>query len=53
MATEPKEHIAEALLKRAHSPDQANTIFRERVKQRPLLLRPTSPDADLDARSKR
>ncbi|KAI7252708.1 RNase P/MRP, p29 subunit [Hortaea werneckii] len=53
MATEPKEHIAEALLKRAHSPDQANTIFRERVKQRPLLLRPTSPDPDLDARSKR
>ncbi|RMZ12093.1 hypothetical protein D0862_02779 [Hortaea werneckii] len=53
MATAPKEHIAEALLKRAHSPDQANTIFRERVKQRPLLLRPTSPDPDLDARSKR
>ncbi|KAI7230731.1 RNase P/MRP, p29 subunit [Hortaea werneckii] len=53
MATESKEHIAEALLKRAHSPDQANTIFRERVKQRPLLLRPTSPDPDLDARSKR
>ncbi|KAI7463863.1 RNase P/MRP, p29 subunit [Hortaea werneckii] len=53
MATEPKEHIAEALLKRAHSPDQANTIFRERVKQRPLLLRPTFPDAHLDARSKR
>ncbi|KAI7266710.1 RNase P/MRP, p29 subunit [Hortaea werneckii] len=53
MATEPKEHVAEALLKRAHSPDQANTIFRERVKQRPLLLRPTSPDPDLDARSKR
>ena len=53
MATEPKEHIAEELLKRAHSPDTANTIFREKVKQRPLILRPTSPDPSRDARSKR
>lgn len=53
MASQPKEHIAEALLKRAHSPDTASTIFRERVKQRPLLLRPTSPDPALNARSKR
>ena len=53
MAAQPKEHIAENLLKRAHSPDAANTILRERVKQRPLLLRPTSPDPSLNARSKR
>ncbi|KAK4560947.1 hypothetical protein LTR86_004902 [Recurvomyces mirabilis] len=53
MATEPKEHIAESLLKRAHSPDTANTIFKEKVKQRPLLLRPTSPDPIANARSKR
>ncbi|KAK5703604.1 hypothetical protein LTR17_021973 [Elasticomyces elasticus] len=53
MASEPPEHIAETLLKRAHSPDLAATIFRDKVKQRPLLLRPTSPDPDLNARSKR
>ena len=53
MAAEPKEHIAETLLKRAHSPDTATAIHRERVKQRPLLLRPTSPDPSLNARSKR
>ena len=53
MAQQPKEHLAEALLNRAHSPDTAATIHRERVKQRPLLLRPTSPDPNLDARSKR
>ncbi|KAK3619606.1 hypothetical protein LTR56_023891 [Elasticomyces elasticus] len=53
MASEPQEHIAETLLKRAHSPDLAATIFREKVKQRPLLLRPTSPDPELNARSKR
>ncbi|KAK0945413.1 hypothetical protein LTR29_003018 [Friedmanniomyces endolithicus] len=53
MASEPTEHIAETLLKRAHSPETASTIFREKVKQRPLLLRPTSPDPDLNARSER
>ncbi|KAM0721823.1 hypothetical protein Q7P37_002748 [Cladosporium fusiforme] len=53
MATQPKEHIAESLLQRAHSPDTAETIFRERVKQRPLLLRPTSPDPSQNARAKR
>ncbi|KAK3053067.1 hypothetical protein LTR09_005693 [Extremus antarcticus] len=47
------EHIAETLLQRAHAPEVANTIFRERVKQRPLLLRPSSPDPNRDARSKR
>lgn len=53
MATQAKEHVAESLLQRAHSPDTANTIFRERVKQRPLLLRPTSPDPAQNARAKR
>jgi len=53
MATQPKEHVAESLLQRAHSPDTANTIFREKVKQRPLLLRPTSPDPAQNARAKR
>lgn len=53
MASQPSEHIAESLLKRAHSPDTAANILRERVKHRPLLLRPTSPDPGLNARSKR
>ena len=53
MAAQPKEHIAETLLQRAHTPETAEGILRERVKQRPLLLRPTSPDPNLNARSKR
>ena len=53
MATQPKENMAEDLIQRAHSPDTANTIFRDRVKHRPLFLRPTSPDRNRDARSKR
>ena len=53
MASQPTTNIAETLLKRAHSPDTASTIIRERVKQRPLLLRPTSPDPKLNARAKR
>ncbi|KAK5110836.1 hypothetical protein LTR62_005547 [Meristemomyces frigidus] len=53
MSTQVKEHVAESLLKRAHSPDTASTILREKVKQRPLLLRPTSPDPTANPRSKR
>lgn len=53
MATQPTEHIAEELLKRAHEPENASTIFREKIKLRPLHLRPTSPDPTLNARSKR
>ena len=53
MAAQPTSDISESLLNRAHSPDTATTILRERVKQRPLLLRPTSPDPTRDARSKR
>ncbi|KAF2725673.1 RNase P/MRP, p29 subunit [Polychaeton citri CBS 116435] len=48
-----QEHAATILLKRAHTPDTAEEIFRERVKLRPLLLRPSSPDPALNARSKR
>ena len=54
MASAPEStHIAQELLARAHPPDTAATIFREKVKQRPLLLRPSSPDPNRDARSKR
>ncbi|KAK4499842.1 hypothetical protein PRZ48_008028 [Zasmidium cellare] len=53
MASQPTEHIAEELLQRAHEPEQASTIFREKIKLRPLHLRPTSPDPSLNARSKR
>ncbi|RAK79938.1 RNase P/RNase MRP complex subunit [Aspergillus fijiensis CBS 313.89] len=44
MTTTPKkQHIAHTLLLRAHSPDTATTLFTERVKQKPLYVRPTSP----------
>ncbi|KAI9928357.1 hypothetical protein ASPWEDRAFT_170644 [Aspergillus wentii DTO 134E9] len=51
MAT-PKLHIAHELLARAHSPDTANQLFTERIKQKPLFLRPTSP-TPADNRSRR
>ncbi|RDW70928.1 RNase P/RNase MRP complex subunit [Aspergillus mulundensis] len=47
-----KTHIAQALLARAHSPDTAETLFTERIKQKPLYLRPTSP-TPADNRSRR
>nr|POF03043.1 ribonuclease p protein subunit p29 [Quercus suber] len=53
MAAVTTEHVSEALLRRAHSPETAETIFRERVRQRPLHLRPTSPDRNENARAKR
>lgn len=53
MASTPSIHPAEELLRRAHPSDIAETIFREKVQLRPLLLRPTSPDPALNARSKR
>lgn len=53
MATQPQPHIAQELLARAHSPDTVETIFAQRVTQKPLLLRPTSPDRAADARAKR
>ncbi|PLB47203.1 ribonuclease P complex subunit Pop4 [Aspergillus steynii IBT 23096] len=39
----PKTHIAQTLLSRAHSPDTAADLFADRIKQKPLYLRPTSP----------
>lgn len=48
----PKTHIAHTLLSRAHSPDSATQQFTERVKQKPLFLRATSPSAS-DNRSRR
>ncbi|CAI7623683.1 unnamed protein product [Penicillium glandicola] len=48
----PKAHIAHTLLSRAHSPDSAAQQFTERVKQKPLFLRATSPSAS-DNRSRR
>ncbi|KAJ5897788.1 hypothetical protein N7504_008076 [Penicillium tannophilum] len=50
--TPKAQHIAHTLLARAHSPDSAEQQFTERVKQKPLFLRPTSPSA-ADNRSRR
>ncbi|TIA82385.1 RNase P/MRP, p29 subunit [Aureobasidium pullulans] len=53
MASSEKEHPALGLLTRAHGPSISSQIFREKVQNRPLLLRPSSPDPREDARSKR
>ncbi|KAF7846077.1 hypothetical protein BT93_L5319 [Corymbia citriodora subsp. variegata] len=53
MATPEKEHPAAAVLERAHSPTTASSIFREKIKNRPLLLRPSSPDPKDNAREAR
>ncbi|THW16612.1 RNase P/MRP, p29 subunit [Aureobasidium pullulans] len=53
MASSEKEHPALGLLTRAHDPSISSQIFREKVQNRPLLLRPSSPDPREDARSKR
>ncbi|KIY03914.1 uncharacterized protein Z520_00606 [Fonsecaea multimorphosa CBS 102226] len=45
-------HPAHSLLSRAHSPDTALRIFTEKVKNKPLLLQPTS-SADRDKRALR
>ncbi|KAK6434566.1 hypothetical protein LTR95_009252 [Oleoguttula sp. CCFEE 5521] len=50
MSAEP---LAAGLLNRAHSPDIASTLYREKIKLRPLLLRPSSPDPTQNARSAR
>ncbi|EED22980.1 ribonuclease P complex subunit Pop4, putative [Talaromyces stipitatus ATCC 10500] len=47
-----KTHIAHDLLSRAYSPDTADQLFTERIKQKPLYLRPTSP-TPADNRSRR
>ena len=47
-------HIAHALLLRAHLPETASAIFTEKVLHKPLHLRPTSPDLNSrDARAQR
>ena len=49
-------HIAQILLEKAHTPEVASTLFTEKVLQKPLRLRPTSPDLgshDHDARALR
>ena len=53
MASQEKEHPALSLLARAHSPTTSNQIFKEKIRNRPLLLRPSSPDPKDDARTKR
>jgi ribonuclease P protein subunit POP4 len=53
MATQPTEHIAATILARAHSPDRSENIFKTHVEQRPLLLRPSSPDPSTNARAAR
>ncbi|OAX83321.1 hypothetical protein ACJ72_02321 [Emergomyces africanus] len=52
IASSTRTHIAQQLLSRAHSPNTASDIFTERVKQKPLFLRPTSP-TPADNRSRR
>ncbi|OAG44815.1 hypothetical protein AYO21_00776 [Fonsecaea monophora] len=47
-----KLHPAHTLLSRAHSPDTASRIFTDKVKNKPLLLQPTS-SADRDKRALR
>lgn len=38
------QHIAHVLLSKAHPPEKAYIIFVEKILQKPLHLRPTSPD---------
>jgi ribonuclease P protein subunit POP4 len=52
MTSQNPSHVAHELLARAHSPDTANHLFIERVRQKPLFLRPTSPTL-ADNRSRR
>ena len=48
------EDPALSLLHQAHPTDLASTIFQEKVRRKPLVLRPTSPDPNAqDARATR
>ena len=50
----PSTHVAQTLLNEAHPPETAATIFTEKILQKPLHLRPTSPDpTSKDARAQR
>ncbi|KAF2473759.1 ribonuclease-like protein P complex subunit Pop4 [Lindgomyces ingoldianus] len=46
-------NLAHVLLRRAHTPDTAEHIFNERVVQKPLLLRPSSPEPSARALRRR
>jgi ribonuclease P protein subunit POP4 len=46
-------NIAISLLSRAHSPDSTTRIFTEKIKQRPLHLKPTTPNAQQHRRLER
>ncbi|KAL6244243.1 hypothetical protein RBB50_009113 [Rhinocladiella similis] len=48
----PTSHPAHTLLSRAHSPDTASRIFTDKVRNKPLLLQPTS-STDRDKRALR
>ncbi|KAK2865410.1 hypothetical protein FQN49_003606 [Arthroderma sp. PD_2] len=45
-------HAAHQILQRAHSPETADQLFTDKIKHRPLFLRPTSPTPS-DNRSRR
>jgi ribonuclease P protein subunit POP4 len=53
MPPSEKEHPAQTLLARAHESTTASQIFREKVQNRPLLLRPSSPDPRENVRTQR
>ncbi len=50
--SDPQPNISRDLLGRGHSPVSASRIFKEKVLDKPLFLRPTEPEP-LDARSQR
>ncbi|KAL9089416.1 MAG: hypothetical protein Q9165_005737 [Trypethelium subeluteriae] len=48
------DKLSQRLLARAHSPDTASQIYRDKIAHRPLLLRPSSPPSRIeDARTAR
>ena len=50
----PALHIAQELLNKAHPPDTAAAIFKDKILHKPLHLRPSSPDPhSQDARAQR
>jgi ribonuclease P protein subunit POP4 len=52
MAATPT-HPAHKLLSRAHSPTTAHELFTDRIKKKPLLVRPTSPPPGSNNRQRR
>ncbi|KAK3074571.1 hypothetical protein LTS18_014227 [Coniosporium uncinatum] len=53
MAPSKPDHIAYDLLSRAHPPDATDRIFKDKVLNKPLLLRPTDHQPDARARRQR